>query len=277
MNMLPRSGLLSVGFALAFGLAAFAQDAAKNPVVALVDGQEILLSDVENVRRQLPAQAQNYSIETLFDLIIGNMVNTRLIAAEARRTGLMDDAAVKRRLAAIKAQILEQEFLSRKLQNAVTDAALQARYLAFLKENPPSEEVHARHILVKTRDAALAIIKRLQGGVDFAKLAREKSTGPSGRNGGDLGYFTAERMVPPFSEAAFQLRPGRFTERPVKTRFGWHIIKSEGKRPTKAPSFAATKAKLAEEVRKSLSDNIIADLKKNAKIEIFRPQGRQKK
>ena len=72
-------------------------------------------------------------------------------------------------------------------------------------------------------------------------------------------------MVPPFSEAAFQLRPGRFTERPVKTRFGWHIIKSEGKRPTKAPSFAATKAKLAEEVRKSLSDNIIADLKKNAR------------
>lgn len=134
MNMLPRSGLLSVGFALAFGLAAFAQDAAKNPVVALVDGQEILLSDVENVRRQLPAQAQNYSIETLFDLIIGNMVNTRLIAAEARRTGLMDDAAVKRRLAAIEAQILEQEFLSRKLQNAVTDAALQARYLAFLKK-----------------------------------------------------------------------------------------------------------------------------------------------
>ena len=205
------------------------------------------------------------------------MVNTRLVAAEARRTGLNDNAAVKRRLASIEAQVLEQEFMNRKLEGAVTDAALQARYQEFLKENAPGEEVHARHILVKTEAAAKAIIKQLQGGADFEKLAKEKSTGPSGKNGGDLGYFTFERMVPPFSKAAFQLKPGSITQAPVKTRFGWHIIKSEDKRATKPPSFAATKTQMAEEVRKNFSDEIIEGLKKNAKIEIFGPQGRQKK
>ena len=159
-------------------------------------------------------------------------------------------------------------------RRAVTDAAQKARSQRFLKENAPVEEVHARHILVKTEVAAKAIIKQLQGGGDFEKLAREKSTGPSGKNGGDFGYFTAERMVPAFSEAAFQLKPGSITQRPVKTSFGWHIIKSEDKRTTKPLSFAATKAQMAEEVRKNFSDEIIEGLKKNAKIEIFGLQGR---
>ena len=284
MTFFNRARFLALSFALSFAVAALAfgaaiqaQEPGKNPVVALVDGAEIRLSDVEAVRGQLPPQAQNYPMETLFNFIIGNMVNTRLVAAEARRTGLNDNAAVKRRLASIEAQVLEQEFMNRKLEGAVTDAALQARYQEFLKENAPGEEVHARHILVKTEAAAKAIIKQLQGGADFEKLAKEKSTGPSGKNGGDLGYFTFERMVPPFSKAALQLKPGSITQAPVKTRFGWHIIKSEDKRATKPPSFAATKTQMAEEVRKNFSDEIIEGLKKNAKIEIFGPQGRQKK
>ena len=284
MTFFNRARFLALSFALSFAVAALAfgaaiqaQEPGKNPVVALVDGAEIRLSDVEAVRGQLPPQAQNYPMETLFNFIIGNMVNPRLVAAEARRTGLNDNAAVKRRLASIEAQVLEQEFMNRKLEGAVTDAALQARYQEFLKENAPGEEVHARHILVKTEAAAKAIIKQLQGGADFEKLAKEKSTGPSGKNGGDLGYFTFERMVPPFSKAAFQLKPGSITQAPVKTRFGWHIIKSEDKRATKPPSFAATKTQMAEEVRKNFSDEIIEGLKKNAKIEIFGPQGRQKK
>ena len=284
MTFFNRARFLALSFALSFAVAALAfgaaiqaQEPGKNPVVALVDGAEIRLSDGEAVRGQLPPQAQNYPMETLFNFIIGNMVNTRLVAAEARRTGLNDNAAVKRRLASIEAQVLEQEFMNRKLEGAVTDAALQARYQEFLKENAPGEEVHARHILVKTEAAAKAIIKQLQGGADFEKLAKEKSTGPSGKNGGDLGYFTFERMVPPFSKAAFQLKPGSITQAPVKTRFGWHIIKSEDKRATKPPSFAATKTQMAEEVRKNFSDEIIEGLKKNAKIEIFGPQGRQKK
>ncbi|MBT4115038.1 MAG: peptidylprolyl isomerase [Rhodospirillaceae bacterium] len=284
MTFFNRARFLALSFALSFAVAALAfgaaiqaQEPGKNPVVALVDGAEIRLSDVEAVRGQLPPQAQNYPMETLFNFIIGNMVNTRLVAAEARRTGLNDNAAVKRRLASIEAQVLEQEYMNAKLEGAVTDAALQARYQEFLKENAPGEEVHARHILVKTEAAAKAIIKQLQGGADFEKLAKEKSTGPSGKNGGDLGYFTFERMVPPFSKAAFQLKPGSITQAPVKTRFGWHIIKSEDKRATKPPSFAATKTQMAEEVRKNFSDEIIEGLKKNAKIEIFGPQGRQKK
>jgi peptidyl-prolyl cis-trans isomerase C len=266
-----RAGYLAASFAISFAVAALtlsaaaqAQEPGKNPVVALVDGAEIRLSDVELVRGQLPPQAQKYPMVTLFNLIIGNMVNTRLIAAEAKRTGLNYNADVKRRLVSIQAQVLEQEFMKRKLEGAVTDAALKARYQLFLKENAPGEEVHARHILVKT-------------GAKFEKLAREKSTGPTGKNGGDLGYFTFDRMLPPFAKAAFQLRPGSITQRPVKTRFGWHIIKSEDRRATKPPSFAATKAQMGEEVRKSLSDEIIEGLKKNAKIEIFGPQGRSEK
>ena len=275
MKILARTGLLAVIIAAAFaGPLARAQDGTKNPVVAVVDGSKITLSDIERIRGQLPPQAQAYPMSMLFDFVIGNIVNTRLVANEARRTGLAEDAEIKRRLAGIEAQVLEQEYMSRQLAGQVTDAKLKARFQAFLNENPSRDEVHARHILVKTEAEAKAVVERLRAGEKFEKLARQLSTGPSGKNGGDLGYFTADRMVPPFSAAAFEIRPGNYTEKPVKTRFGWHVIKVEDRRATKAPSFEASKARMREEMRKTLSDEIIAGLRKKAQVEIFGPQGR---
>jgi peptidyl-prolyl cis-trans isomerase C len=127
---------------------------------------------------------------------------------------------------------------------------------------------------VQTREQALEVIGRLNKGEDFAALARALSTGPSGKQGGDLGYFTAGRMVPPFSKAAFGTRPGTFTTKPVKTQFGWHIIKVEDKRSQKPKSFEEVRGQLRETIAKELSDAVIAELRKAADVKTFGPDGK---
>ena len=134
--------------------------------------------------------------------------------------------------------------------------------------------MRARHILVQTREQAMEVIGRLQKGEDFAALAKSVSTGPSGKRGGDLGYFTAERMVPPFSKAAFATRPGSFTEKPVKTQFGWHVIKVEDKRTQKPKSFDEVKNKLRNQISKDLADAVVAELRKTADVQTFGPDGK---
>jgi peptidyl-prolyl cis-trans isomerase C len=117
----------------------------------------------------------------------------------------------------------------------VSDADIKARYEQEIAAVPPEEEISARHILLETEEAAKAVIAELDAGKDFAELAKEKSTGPSAAQGGDLGFFTKGRMVPEFEAAAFDaLTPGEYGKEPVKTQFGWHVIKVEERRETSA-------------------------------------------
>ena len=248
--------------------------AADDPVVAVVNGYEILMSDILNRRQQLGPQAQQYPIHLLFNLILQDMISVRLVADEARKQGYDKESQVRRTVSQIEDQILQQELMSRYVKDNMTDDAVKARYDRFLKENPPLDEVRARHILVETEEQARAVIVRVGKGEDFARLAQEVSTGPSGKVGGDLGYFTREKMVPEFSAAAFEMRPGDVTKSPVKTQFGWHVIKIEDRRTQDAPSYAQAEGQMREQVQEQLKQEYVSELREKAKVETYGPEGR---
>ena len=152
--------------------------------------------------------------------------------------------------------------------------ALRKRYEESIKDSAEQgEEVKARHILVACEEDAKAIIEELKKGADFAKLAAEKSTGPSGTSGGDLGYFTADAMVPEFSEAAFALKPGEITEAPVQTQFGWHVIKVEDRRAVQPPSFEQMQPQLAQEMTREILTKAIEELRAGVDIKRYGPDG----
>ncbi len=264
--------------ALSAGLAlpqlSTAAKAADDPVVAVVNGYEIFMSDIMNRRQQLGPQAQQYPVQLLFNLILQDMIAVRLVADEARKQGYDKESQVRRAVSQVEDQILQQELMSRYVKDNLTDAAVRARYDQFLKENPPLDEVRARHILVETEEQARAVIVRVGKGEDFGRLARELSTGPSGKVGGDLGYFTREKMVPEFSAAAFGLRPGDVTRSPVKTQFGWHVIKVEDRRTQDAPSYAQAEGQMREQVQEQLTRKYVSELREKAKVETYGPEGR---
>ncbi|MDE0538888.1 MAG: peptidylprolyl isomerase [Rhodospirillales bacterium] len=260
--------------ALALPQLSTAAKAADDPVVAVVNGYEIFMSDIMNRRQQLGPQAQQYPMQLLFNLILQDMIAVRLVADEARKQGYDKESQVRRAVSQIEDQILQRELMSRYVKDNMTDDAVKARYDQFLKENPPLDEVRARHILVETEEQARAVIVRVGKGEDFGRLARELSTGPSGKVGGDLGYFTREKMVPEFSAAAFGLRPGDVTRSPVKTQFGWHVIKVEDRRTQEAPSYAQAEGQMREQVEEQLTRKYVSELREKAKVETFGPEGR---
>ncbi len=273
-----KLALVAAVAALSAGLAlpqlSTAAKAADDPVVAVVNGYEIFMSDIMNRRQQLGPQAQQYPMQLLFNLILQDMITVRLVADEARKQGYDKESQVRRAISQIEDQILQQELMSRYVKDNLTDDAVKARYDQFLKENPPLDEVRARHILVETEEQARAVIVRIGKGEDFARLARELSTGPSGKVGGDLGYFTREKMVPEFSAAAFELRPGDVTKSPVKTQFGWHVIKVEDRRTQDAPSYAQAEGQMREQVEEQLTRKYVGELREKAKVETYGPEGR---
>ncbi|HEX7968464.1 MAG TPA: peptidylprolyl isomerase, partial [Stellaceae bacterium] len=208
--------------------------AGSDPVVARVNGAELHRSDVVEALRGLPPQVQQQPMDKLYPALLDQMVGTMLVSQEGRKQKLQNDTEVKKRLALAQDQIIADAYVQRMLEKSVTDQKLHARYDKFVKEAPPREEVHARHILVGSEDEAKAVIAELKKGGDFAKLAQDKTTDPSGKtSGGDLGYFTKEDMMPEFADAAFKLKPGEITQTPVKTQFGWHVIKVEDRRQAK--------------------------------------------
>ena len=265
-----RAGGLLIAAAMVFAPVHDGQaaDDKLDPVVAIVNGFETHLSDVSRARRQLPPQAQQYPMATIYNFLLNNLVNTRLVVAVARKEGLDKQDYVAKQIRRLEEQILHQEYLAKRVSGAVTEERLKDSYQTYVKNNPVDEEVRARHILVQTREQAMEVIGRLNKGEDFAALARSVSTGPSGKRGGDLGYFMADRMVLPFSKAVFSTRPGTFTIKPVKTQFGWHIIKVEDKRLQPPKSFEEVRGQLRDTIAKELSDAVVAELRKAADIKL---------
>ena len=201
------------------------------------------------------------------------MIRTKILSAEARSSNLHETETYKRRAALIQDRLLEEALLQKMIADKITDDAIRARYKETVGSFPTSEEVRARHILVKTEAEADAIIKELAGGADFAKLAAEKSTGPSKTRGGDLDYFGKGQMVPPFEKAAFALAKGEFTKKAVKSPFGWHVIKVEDKRQSKPPSFEESREKIGQELSQKIAGDLVEELMAKAKIERFEADG----
>ena len=246
---------------------------AANTVVATVNGVKILRSDVEAARSQLPEQYRKLPMDQLYQPILNQLIRTKILSAQARADKLHETEGYKRRVALIAERMLEEELLKKTIDEKVTDDALQARYDKTSGSFPTKEEIRARHILVKTEAEADAIIKELTGGADFAKLAAEKSIGPSKANGGDLNYFSKGQMVPPFEEAAFALAKGEFTRSAVKSPFGWHVIKLEDKRQSKPPSFEESRDRLSQELSQEFAEQLVRGLTEKAKIERFEADG----
>lgn len=244
-----------------------------DPVVARVNGEIIRKSEFMRVWRSLPPQYQQAPMKAIYPVLLKQIIDTKLAAQAAKREKLGESDAVKRQMALVREQVMARAYLDRSVKAVVTDDALRKQYAEFVKTFSAEPQVRARHILVKTESEAKAIIKQLDGGEKFAKLAREKSTGPSGKRGGDLGYFGRTQMVPPFSAMAFSLKAGEYAKKPVKTQFGWHVIKVESRRKGLPPSFEEKRKELSGKASQEAVAKSRETLRKNAKVETFKLDG----
>ena len=206
--------------------AALAQE---NKVLAKVGDREITAADVDQAAQDMAQQFQNFPEAERRARVLDSLIDFNTLAILAEQEGMDEDAALKRRLALLRSRALHNDYFLKNVQPSVTDEMVKARFAEEMAKVTPEQQVKARHILVKTAAEAEAIIKELEGGADFAELAKQKSTGPSGPKGGDLGTFGKGQMVPAFEAAAFALEKGAFSKEPVQTQFGFHIIKVEDK------------------------------------------------
>jgi peptidyl-prolyl cis-trans isomerase C len=238
-----------------------------DPVVARVNGVEIHQSELawaeEDIGQNMPAMPP----QAKRDYLITYLTDVVLIAQAAEQQKLADDPAFKQRLAFDRNKLLMESFLREEGKTALSDEALHKTYDEAAKQMSAEEEVHARHILVATEDEAKAVLAELKNGKDFAELAKEKSKDPSAKeNGGDLGYFTKEQMVPEFAEVAFKLDKGKLSD-PVKSQFGWHVIMVLDKRPKVIPPFEQVKPQIENYVAHKAQAERVAQLRATAKIE----------
>ncbi len=242
-------------------------------IVATVDGVPITHADVRAFHATLPPQYQQIALGTIFQQLVERLIDQKLAAAAARASGLASQPAVRKRLAMLQESYLNQIYIEKRLGEMVSESRLRRAYRKSIALQPKREEVRARHILLKTEAAALAVLAEIKGGADFADLAARKSTGPSARNGGDLGFFGPGQMVPAFSAAAFALKPGEVTQKPVKTQFGWHVIKLEERRLSGQEDYKQALAKLHQKMTEEAHEKLTAELRAKARIDIKIPGG----
>jgi peptidyl-prolyl cis-trans isomerase C len=246
---------------------------AADPVVLKINGSDIHRSDIVALQKSLGQQAAGMPLDQFYDKVSDRLIATKLLGDAAKAAKLDNDPEVKTELDKAKEQILTRVYVNHLQTKAGTDEAAKAIYDKTIKTEAGKPEIHARHILVKTEDEAKAIIAELDKGGDFAKLADEKSTDKGG-NGGDLGWFGKEQMVPEFSEAAFKLTTkGEYTKTPVKSQFGFHVIKLEDTRIAPPPSFEEAKDKLKAQAANDSIDAKVKELRGKAKIEQFALDG----
>jgi peptidyl-prolyl cis-trans isomerase C len=245
-----------------------------NPVVARVNGVELHLADVEAAQQSLPPQGQKLPLAQIYPMLINRMIDGMLVTQAGRSEHLDQSPEVQRRLKMFEDRLVQQAYVEQLLKGAETEDKLKAGYQQYLKQNPPRDEVHARHILVKTEAEAVSIIDQLNKGADFAALAKKYSTDPGAASGGDLGYFTRDDMVPSFATAAFALQPGQYTKTPVKTEFGWHVILVVDRRQKPPPSFEEAREQVSRMLARELVEAKVKQLRNEAKIEAFGLDGK---
>jgi len=269
---LPAIGL-AVALAFAATPVAAAQDA-DDPVVGRVGGNEIRQSEIIAAYDGLPADYQQVPVERLHRILLDRAIDDALIAKRAASLGYAEDAEVQLKLRLARAQVMRETYFTRQIEASVTEDEVKARYDEKIAEMPAEEEVRARHILVESEEEAKAVIEALGAAdADFAKIAGEKSIGPSAAQGGDLGYFAKAAMVPEFAEAAFAMEPGAVSEMPVQTQFGWHVIKVEDRRAAAPPPLEELRADIYNELAQAVIAEGIVELREGAAIERFEFDG----
>jgi peptidyl-prolyl cis-trans isomerase C len=245
-----------------------------DPVVAKVGDQVIHQSDVREALSGVPEQYRELPPQMLFPMLLDQLIDRKAVAVYAEKEGLENDPAVKASMEKAAQAALENAAVARAVRPQISDAAIKAKYDQEYGNKPGEEEVHARHILVKTQDEAQKIIDQLNKGADFATLAKADSTDKAAAaQGGDLGWFKKGDMLPEFSAAAFALQPGQISQAPVHTRYGWHVIKVEGRRTTPPPSFDEAKQEIRQTLIQQAVQNFVAEAKAGVHIVKFNMDG----
>jgi len=259
-----RAALGAVG--LAALLMASGATSASAKVLAKVNGVEITDEDLklamDDLGPGIPRQLEGKARESY---VLDFLVDEQLVVQKAQADKLAETPDFAKKLAYLRDKALMETLLGNVAKQAATDAAIKATYDEAAKNQKPETEYRAHHILVPTEDEAKKALARVKGGEDFAKVATEVSKDP-GSKGGDLGWFTKDRMVPEFGDAAAKLEPGQLSE-PVKTQFGWHIIKLDEKRPKVFPPLDQVKDQVSRYVVQKAQSDLVLKLREGAKIE----------
>jgi len=271
------SGLLAVialAGTIAFGsstgvIAAEGDD----PVVASVNGENIYASDMSAAQAQLPAEYQQIPASVLFGLLMDSLIDTKLSVAQARREGFDKKAEVVRRMTRIQDQILQRAYLEEKIEEGMTEEAIKRAYEKFVGKSTDGEEVRASHILVETEAQAKELITELAGGAGFFELAKSKSIGPTADKGGDLGFFKREGMVAEFADVAFSLKDGETAQTPVRSQYGWHVIRVVERRKARPPMFEEVEGEVRNALTRDIGIEAMKLLRADAEIKRFGPDG----
>ena len=236
--------------------------------VGMVNGEDIWLDDVLRAAERLPEQFQKAPLENYFTQLVADIIDSKL-AAKAARDAAFDqrpEISIAMELAATR--VLAESWLAEKVRNEITDEAIQSAYDKFVADTKSREQITASHILLESEADAKAVIEELQAGNEFAMLAKERSTGPSGPNGGSLGTFGRGQMVPAFENAAFGLAAGTSSETPVQTQFGWHVIKVDSKEIAPAPDLEDMREQLANRLSTQTLGRILEELRASHDIQL---------
>jgi peptidyl-prolyl cis-trans isomerase C len=251
--LIARAGAAAIIAALSCA-PVLAQD---DVVVATINGQTVTEADLALAESELGPQFARMPEDQRRAAALSAVIDVRLFAAEAEKQGIADSEDFQRRAEFLRQRALHSAYIDGNVVEAITEDEVRARYDEEIAKIEPKEEVHARHILVETEDEAKEVIAQLEAGGDFAEIAKEKSKDGAAAQGGDLGYFTAEAMMPEFGQAAFAMEPGTHSSEPVQTQFGWHVIKVEDKRMQPPPAFE----QVGEQIRSILiRDKYMAEL-----------------
>ncbi|MBB3542564.1 MULTISPECIES: peptidylprolyl isomerase [unclassified Rhizobium] len=267
--MLNYNKIAVMAFAtfVAFQAPVYAEDK-PDAVIAKVGNVEIHQSDLDLAVANLDPQLAQLPDDQKKIAALSAAIDVKLLAQDAIAEKLDQTAEFKKRMQYLADRELHNAYFKKQVVDTVTDAEVKARYDKEVAALPKQEEVHARHILVKTEDEAKDVIKQLDAGKNFADLAKEKSTDPNKADGGDLGYFTKGRMVKEFEVAAFALDKGTYTKTPVKTDFGYHVILVEDKRDAPPPAFDQVKDQVRQLVMRDKYLALLAAAKEKSKVDI---------
>lgn len=265
-----RYGLGLLAAALALPL--FTAGAEADDVLARVNGRDITATEVQMASDVFGEQLAQIPEGQRQSMLIDALVDMHVMADAAAKAGIADSPKYKARMAFLEAQALRNSYVEDEVQGKVSEDEIKARYEKDVAGYVAPEEVHARHILVKTEDEANAILKQLADGGDFQAIAKEKSEDPGSKvNGGDLGFFAKGQMVPEFEAEAFALKPGETSTKPVKTQFGYHIIKTEEKRAQPVPTLDQVREQVVQMVQRDKYQQTLEKMRSEAKIEILTP------
>jgi peptidyl-prolyl cis-trans isomerase C len=258
---------LSAAMAGLIAMALFAGPAqSEDKLLAKVNGSDIRQSDVALAEEELGPSLAQMDPAAKDENVLAFLIDMKIVAKAAEDKKVADSDDFKKRLAFTRNRLLMDSLLASEGKAATTDEAMKKVYEEASKQIAGEQEVHARHILVETEDEAKAIKAELDKGADFTELAKNKSKDSGAADGGDLGFFTKEQMVPEFSAVAFALEPGKISD-PVKSQFGWHIIKVEEKRNRTAPDFEQVKSQIETYVTRKAQADYVGKLRQAAKIE----------